>query len=389
MNNSSNNEKTFIVNAGKGGEYFVYNAESEKTEILKNTEETRRLLSEKTSFHIDEQKYENDICTFEKSIGTLAFINNKYRLYGYIYGKKNRITKEIVLTAKFFPIECIDTYKHILLNSFGNLIDISNAKLYFHCKIKGLYAGFEDSKGNAVMNDKVSHFLQCRLFLTEEKEKLQQENGFNQLADNEQHSNYGVLINKLSQLIDREQHLDKKEEQLNNKEQILLKKEQELHDKEVRLKIQEGEIEALKLLYADEQPEEGKLVRVDEIWPSKYIEYEWSDYSLECKLKQAFPNDVIRVPMSFYKKIVASIVKILYSSMDMTAYNAIMTIRFTGDKVRNILAAVDYDEKAEFVKIVILKKFTRFEVDRYDLNRYERQYREWRDEHRQFKPRED
>lgn len=47
MNNSSNNEKTFIVNAGKGGEYFVYNVESEKTEILKNTEEIRQLLSEK------------------------------------------------------------------------------------------------------------------------------------------------------------------------------------------------------------------------------------------------------------------------------------------------------------------------------------------------------
>lgn len=389
MNNSSNNEKTFIVNAGKGGEYFVYNAESEKTEILKNTEEIRQLLSEKTSFHIDEQKYENDICTFEKSIGTLAFINNKYRLYGYIYGKKNRITKEIVLTAKFFPIECIDTYKHILLNSSGNLIDISNEKLYAHRKIKGLYVGFEVSKDNAVMNDKVSHFLQCRLFLTEEKEKLQQENGFNQLADNEQHSNYGVLINKLSQLIDREQHLDKKEEQLNNKEQILLKKEQELHDKEVRLKIQEEEVENLKLLFQEEESEIGKVVSVTEMWPHRPIDYEFEDYSFECKLKQAFPKETITIPMSFYKKIVASVVKFLENNRDFTAYRAIMTIRFIGDKVRNLLAVVNYDETAELVDIMILKKFTRFEVDRYDLNRYERQYREWRDEHRQFKPRED
>lgn len=455
MNISSNNEKTFIVNAGKGGEYFVYNVESEKTEILKNTEEIRQLLSEKTSFHIDEQKYENDICTFEKSIGTLAFINNKYRLYGYIYGKKNRITKEIVLTAKFFPIECIDTYKHILLNSSGNLIDISNEKLYCHCKIKGLYAGFDISKDNAVMNDKVNHFLQCRLNKAGNKEGQQITKDVMQLAREGRQADRDILLDKILQLTEREQYMEiretlinildttkkgiillgeerqlldeeikafneieetfykerndfykekndfykekndfyKEKNDLNKKmktfyeeKQELQDKEKKLNSKEIELKITEKNIESLSILYDDEKSDLGRLAKSATAWPTEIIEYEKIDYNYEFRLKSAYTNESMRVSMSFYKKTIVTVLKILEATSDYSAYKAIMVIRFRGDKDKKMIGVVSCIENEEFVSIVVLKEFSKFLVDRNDVEKYELQYKKWREKFQIFHP---
>lgn len=402
MSNSGKIDKCFIVNSGKGGKFFIYNTELEKIAILENTEENRQLIAENTSFHLNERKYENDVCTLDESFGTLVFVSNTYRLYGLAYPKKNRRTKAMELTSKFIPMECLDNYKDKLLNSSGNLIDISNEKLYSHCKVKGLYTGFADETGNSVEVDKVNQFLQCRLNIAGNKEGQQLTENFKLEKEGKQ-SDINMLLDKISQLMEGLQLLDNKKEAFYKernefykereafykdkqmKEQDLNDREQEINCKEAKLIIWQQGIESLKGLYDGKKTEFGKVVNASHMWPfAREVEYEKIDYAYEYQLKIASINHTVRIPMSFYRKAVTEVVKILNANREYTAYEAIIAVRFLGDKDRNLLVVAYYDESAEFIDMVVLKEYTRFEVNQNYLAEYELQYRKWREDFRKI-----
>jgi hypothetical protein len=102
------------------------------------------------------------------------------------------------------------------------------------------------------------------------------------------------------------------------------------------------------------------------------IQKEKDLYTTILKVMQSY--DTISVPMSYYKNLIVSIHKTLYMNMKCTKMNIISSVRLDRDDKKGLVAVINYDECAEYVRVTVLEPYDIIEIDRNKINALEVMY---------------
>lgn len=399
-------DKLYIVNSGKGGCFFSYDSVTGEEKLLETNEDVWRTIRESsTSFNVETQNYKDDMLTLEKSMGTMIYANDSYGLYGYLTSKKNRRTKQITLTINFFPVECFDKFKTKMLNTSGQWIEVPDDSLKPHGNINKKHIGFTDEEGKAVETKNVYSFLQRRLDRTKIEEaqqltsldKILSEialplpdiNDF--LSEEEQHQleekyaeKEGQLLNIEKQLLLQEQQqIEEEKEQIEKEKELIIKsdylKKKQLHleCRSGSVKIREESLIPLINIAICTAKDRNTQLEIAKSYDTKENEFTREDYLYEYKLKSAMLYESLMIPMSYYKKIRAVVLKVLNQNIEATRYEIVGVMRFEDSKSKNLVAVINYDEELEDVRVVILKEYNGIKIDPNDIIKYEETYKTW------------
>ena len=318
-------------------------------------------------FDIKNRRYQDDLVNIEDSIGTLAFINKKYKFYGVLRYMGNKLYIEWITEEHLKNDKNLDN----LANIHGDLVDITSLGTKVFTKdwlntVRKICVTEINYK--VISTDKFIHNIEVE---NKEDEKTNEEITLSKkeetetiVEQNENKKDITVeilnkdILNKLVELEIREKALTEKERSI-----------QEKCDKINRILSKLENVDVNKLI--------GTVVDADNIYKFDTVKEEKlskADLANEFALKMLNNGDEISIDKSYFNKIKCLNKKSIESNVAYTYYKMIVALKFERESQYAIFGILDYNEDKEFVKFKVLKSYTNSDITDEEINKFYLEY---------------